>query len=277
MKRFVGINPWRDWAGKRAQPKLFLPGRPRVQGNTPSEKINGEIRQSSHILILFYAAHKMHTTAQSFSQHFFIPFERSTTYVFLDSPFVYAAYSRGVLGSMNASQSECEVGSSPIAFNLYIPKRMVKSWRATKVTLGRANLLSMKLTFTGEGVSYLSNTMLLLLSDLDHAEGKEKVSSLVSPWSVWLPLVLSVDATTIKMAGVPWDMDMRALIGENMSMAVMATEKIWTLFPLIQSMKACIGNCFPGANATSQAFYTVQNEKEKEYTDCPISFRIGSS
>lgn len=85
-----------------------------------------------------------------------------------------------------------------------------------------------------------------------------------------------VDATTMKMACVPWDMDMRALIGENMSIAVMATEKIWTLFPLIQSMNACIGNCFPGANATSQAFYTVQNMK-KAYKDCLISFRTGKS
>jgi len=46
-----------------------------------------------------------------------------------------------------------------------------------------------------------------------------------------------------------------ALMGENMSMAVMATLKIWTEFPLIQSMKACMGSCFPGASATSHAFY----------------------
>ena len=48
-----------------------------------------------------------------------------------------------------------------------------------------------------------------------------------------------------------------------MSIPVMATEKICTPFPLIQSMKACIGNCFPGANAVSHAFYDVPNKIEK--------------
>lgn len=46
-------------------------------------------------------------------------------------------------------------------------------------------------------------------------------------------------------------------MGENMSMAVIATEKIWTLLPLIQSMNACMGSCFPGASATSHAFYEL--------------------
>src|SRR5690349_23779100 len=136
-------------------------------------------RSDSLVIFLFFSTQHTNSTqtALSFSQYFFIPFERSTTDVFLDSPSVYAAYSRGVLGSMNASQSECDVGSSPIAFNLYIPKRMVNSWRATKVNLGRANLLFMKLTFTGEGVSYLSNTLLQVLSDFGQTKGKENVSS----------------------------------------------------------------------------------------------------
>jgi len=54
---------------------------------------------------------------------------------------------------------------------------------------------------------------------------------------------------------------MRARIGENMSIAVMATEKIWTLFPLIHNMNPCIGNCFPGARATSHAFYNGKSSK----------------
>lgn len=84
---------------------------------------------------------------------------RKSRYLFWRRKLAYAAYSIGVLGSRKASQSEWEVGKRPMAFSFHMPRRMVRICMAMKVSLGKASLLSVKATFTGEMVSYLSNTM----------------------------------------------------------------------------------------------------------------------
>lgn len=62
------------------------------------------------------------------------------------------------MGSKNANQSECDVGSRPIALSFHIPNKIVKICIATNVSFGNDNLLSMNPTLTGDTVSYLSKT-----------------------------------------------------------------------------------------------------------------------